>query len=384
MKYVKSICSCEHTVIIMAVNIHRLIYLRTYFSFYAKQEGDMNSSYLVKEAIAWPEQDLALSNAGPNIAKRLGKVSRVLWSSQRCFERHQNKLQMWRSFGLRPHATSHWRCSRAAMAVVSARLREGLAETRRRKMYVKITCLQDTLYKATNLSVLTSAHTGYKLCKWWRKIHFSCWLHWGLYQWVVSLVDVLWSFMSQCKAPKEETQAMTFLLFWKLDCVYIFEETLQYTNVTSHLKHFNIHTSDRKWLDQGSIDHCGICHHAQSPKAIPNLSLSPSTKHFEQPVFHSNPDICTTSRPLNARQGRLIRGPLATSCFSQSSFLTLCELTSPELFFKIAITDQSWADIYTGAMSPRRKTHVIIITLQLFKSFFRPCMSEIITLVQWL
>lgn len=42
LKYVKSICSCEHTVIIMAVNIHGLIYLRTYFSLYAKQENNTN------------------------------------------------------------------------------------------------------------------------------------------------------------------------------------------------------------------------------------------------------------------------------------------------------------------------------------------------------
>lgn len=72
------------------------------------------------------------------------------------------------------HATSHRRCSRAAMAAVSARLREGLAEMRRRKMYVKITRLRDALHKAINLSVFTTVRTGYGRCMWRRKIHFSC------------------------------------------------------------------------------------------------------------------------------------------------------------------------------------------------------------------
>lgn len=73
---------------------------------------------------------------------------------------------------LRPRATSHRRCSRAAMAAASARLREGLAETRRRKMYVKITCLQDALYKPINLSVFTTVHRKYKRCAWRREILF--------------------------------------------------------------------------------------------------------------------------------------------------------------------------------------------------------------------
>lgn len=111
---------------------------------------------------------------------------------------------MWRGFRLRPDATSHRRCSRVAAAAVSARLREGLAETRRR-MYVKITCLQDALYKTINLSVFTTVHARYKRPVWWRKIHFSCWRHCGFYQPVVPFVDVPWTFMSQCKAPKGQT-----------------------------------------------------------------------------------------------------------------------------------------------------------------------------------
>lgn len=62
---------------------------------------------------------------------------------------------------LRPRAASHRRRRRAAVAAASVHLR-GLAETRRRKMYVKITCFRDALYKTINLSVFTTVHTGYK------------------------------------------------------------------------------------------------------------------------------------------------------------------------------------------------------------------------------
>lgn len=173
--------------------------------------------YLVKEDTAQPEQDLPLGDARPNITMRIrSKKFLVSYAAvkgaSKCI---RTELQMWRGFRLRPHAPSHRHRSRVATAAVSARLREGLAETRRR-MYVKITCLQDALYKTINLSVFTTVHTRYKLCMWWRKIHFPCWRHCGFYQRVASFVDVLWTFMSQCKAPEGQMHTIMFLPFWKL------------------------------------------------------------------------------------------------------------------------------------------------------------------------
>ena len=101
------------------------------------------------------------------------------------------ELQMWRGLGLRLHATSHWRCSGAAMTLARARLRGGLREGWR-KMYVKIMCLQDALYKAIKLSVSKTAHRGYNLCLWQPKIHFSCLFHCELCQRVVSFVGAHW------------------------------------------------------------------------------------------------------------------------------------------------------------------------------------------------
>lgn len=86
------------------------------------------------------------------------------------------ELQMWRGLGLRLHATSHWHCSRAALTLVRAWLRGGLWAGRR-KMYVKIMCLQEALYKAIKLSVSKTVHRGCNLCLWQAKIHFSCLLH---------------------------------------------------------------------------------------------------------------------------------------------------------------------------------------------------------------
>lgn len=113
----------------------------------------------------------------------------------------RTELQMWRGFRLRPHATSHRHCSRVVTAAVSTRMREGLAETRRR-MYVKITCLQDALYKTINLSVFMTVHTSYKLCMWYGKSIF----HVGFYQRVVSFVDV--PFMSPCKDAEGQTHTI--------------------------------------------------------------------------------------------------------------------------------------------------------------------------------
>lgn len=193
----------------MAVNFHRLIYLRTYFAFSVKQDSNTNSLYLVKEDTAQPGQSSPLSAAGPNIAKTrflcLAERSKVLRTASE--QSGSAELQMWRGSRLRPHATSHRRCSRVAVAAVSTRLREGLAETRR-KMHVKITCLRDALYKAFNLSVFTAVHTGYEPCMWWRKIYFS---GWG----VLSFVDASWSFMSDCKACEWETPTMMLSSFWK-------------------------------------------------------------------------------------------------------------------------------------------------------------------------
>lgn len=119
--------------------------------------------------------------------KTIEEVSGVLQSGQRCFNitmacitaSEQSgfaELQMWRGFGLRLHATSHWHCIGAATALVRACLKGGLAEGRG-KMYVKIMCLQDALYKAIKLSVSKTVHRGYSLCLWQMKIHFSCWFH---------------------------------------------------------------------------------------------------------------------------------------------------------------------------------------------------------------
>lgn len=80
-----------------------------------------------------------------------------------------------------------------------------------------------------------------------------------------------------------------------IEILNILEENLQYSKITEHLKHFNIHMSDRKQLYRDSIDHSSICQHTQSPKAIPNLSLPPSTKHFQQPVSYSSADICSAT-----------------------------------------------------------------------------------------
>jgi len=96
---------------------------------------------------------------------------------------------MWGGPGLRLHATSHWHCGEAAMTLVRAWLRGSLGEGWR-KMYVKIMCLQDALYKAIKLSVSKTVHRGYNLCLWQPKIHFSCLFHCELYQWVVSFVGV--------------------------------------------------------------------------------------------------------------------------------------------------------------------------------------------------
>lgn len=101
------------------------------------------------------------------------------------------ELQMWRGLGLRLHATSCWHCSGAAMTLVRAWLRGGLGEGWR-KMYVKIMCLQDALYKAIKLSVSKTVHSGYNLCLWQPKIHFSCLFHCELCQRVVSFVGVHW------------------------------------------------------------------------------------------------------------------------------------------------------------------------------------------------
>lgn len=43
LKYVKPICSCEHTVIIRPVIVLRFINLRTYFSLRPRKENDTNS-----------------------------------------------------------------------------------------------------------------------------------------------------------------------------------------------------------------------------------------------------------------------------------------------------------------------------------------------------
>lgn len=65
---------------------------------------------------------------------------------------------------LRLHATSHRHRSGAAMTKRSAWLRGGLAEGRR-KLYVKVMCLQDALYKAIKLSVFKQ-HT--------KELTFAC------------------------------------------------------------------------------------------------------------------------------------------------------------------------------------------------------------------
>lgn len=136
---------------------------------------------LVKEDTAQPEQDFPLSDSRPNIATRIHSkkflVSYVVVKGTS--KGNRTEVQMWRGFRLRPHAASYRHCSCVVTAAVSAHLREGLAETRR-WMYVKITCLQDALYKTINLSVFMTVHTSYELCMWWRKIHFSCWRHCGL------------------------------------------------------------------------------------------------------------------------------------------------------------------------------------------------------------
>lgn len=124
--------------------------------------------------------------------KTAEEVSCVLESGQRCFDitppcittSEQSgfaELQMWMGLGLRLHATSHWHCSGAALALVRACLRGGLAEGRRKKMYVKIMCLQDALYKAITLSASKTVHRGYNLCLWRRKIHFSHLFYCGLF-----------------------------------------------------------------------------------------------------------------------------------------------------------------------------------------------------------
>lgn len=51
------------------------------------------------------------------------------------------------------HATSHWRCSRTGgNGAGESMLERRSGAEGRRKMYVKIMCLQDALYKAIKLS----------------------------------------------------------------------------------------------------------------------------------------------------------------------------------------------------------------------------------------
>lgn len=110
--------------------------------------------YLVKDDTAQPEQDLPLSNAGLNVTMRIRSkkflVSYVVVKG--ASKGIRAELQMWRGFRLRPYATSHRPCSRAAAAVGGARSREGFAEMNRR-MYVKITCLQDAFYNTIYLKL---------------------------------------------------------------------------------------------------------------------------------------------------------------------------------------------------------------------------------------
>lgn len=78
------------------------------------------------------------------------------------------KLQMCTGApGLQLHATSHWRCSRTGGNGAGQSLlerRSGAEE--RRKMYVKIMCLQDALYKAIKLSASETSHGGRDRCLW--------------------------------------------------------------------------------------------------------------------------------------------------------------------------------------------------------------------------
>lgn len=79
----------------------------------------------------------------------------------------------------------------AAVTLVGAWLRRGPGEGWR-KMYVKIMCLQDALYKAIKLSVSKTVWSRYKLCLWQLKIHFSCLFQCEVYQWVVLLLAYRW------------------------------------------------------------------------------------------------------------------------------------------------------------------------------------------------
>lgn len=78
------------------------------------------------------------------------------------------------------HATSHWRCSRTGGDGAGESMlerRSGAEE--RRKMYVKIMCLQDALYKAIKLSASETSHGGRDRCLWQeeKSILVSCLFH---------------------------------------------------------------------------------------------------------------------------------------------------------------------------------------------------------------
>lgn len=117
LKYAKPICSCEHTVIIRAVIVHRVIYLRKYFSFRANHGNSTDSLLLVKYEILRRLYKLCLSELQEPIKQKIKSLQRlwrkfsgVLQSGQRCFgitvacittseQSGFAELQMWRGLG---------------------------------------------------------------------------------------------------------------------------------------------------------------------------------------------------------------------------------------------------------------------------------------------
>lgn len=64
--------------------------------------------------------------------------------------------------------------------------------------------------------------------------------HVGFYQRVVSFVHV--------KLLKGRLTLYVLVILDSIDVPYMLEENLQHSKVTEHLRHFNIHLSDRKQL----------------------------------------------------------------------------------------------------------------------------------------
>lgn len=93
---------------------------------------------------------------------------------------HQDKdgagLQMWRSPGLRLHAT--WQ---SGGDDGGGEGRVGERRRREEKIGVIIMCLQYALYNAIKMSLSRTVCGGYNLCFWQAEINFSCLFHSELY-----------------------------------------------------------------------------------------------------------------------------------------------------------------------------------------------------------